>query len=56
MTRPIIVPIVPAMARAEFDRLESAIVDPQRALRISESGDSASDLTFQVPGASEPPD
>ena len=50
-------PVGPAVAREVMDRLESAIVDPQRAMGAGDVGDySASDETQRVPGSPEPPD
>ena len=46
----------PALARAELDRLESAIVDPQRAAGLDAGWDAEGDETSRVPGSPEPPD
>lgn len=49
-------PVGPAVAREVMDRLESTIVNPQRAMSASGVRDSASDETTRVPGSPEPPD
>lgn len=49
-------PVGPALARAEFDRLESAIVDPARAQGVGDVGEPASDMVARTSGAPEPPD
>lgn len=48
-------PVGPALARAEFDRLESAIVDAVRAQGVGEAGESG-DKACRVAGTPEPPD
>lgn len=46
-------PVGPVLARETFDRLEAAILDPERARRADTAGDAAGDGTAVVP---EPPD